>query len=89
MVIERIAICYSRAIFFQFFELNQIVKSTTILDLKFILSLQFGILLSTLRLRVVLTSTEISPKYGNTQVRYLLQTMKLGFLEVKDSVENF
>ena len=35
MVIERIAICYSRAIFFQFFELNQIVKSTTILDLKF------------------------------------------------------
>ena len=50
MVIECIAICYSRAIFFQFFELNQIVKSTTILDLKFILSLQFGILLSTLRL---------------------------------------
>ena len=35
MVIERIAICYSRAIFFQFFELNQIVKSTAILDLKF------------------------------------------------------
>lgn len=51
--------------------------------------MQFRKLLSTLRLRVVLTSTEISPEYGNTQVRYLLQTMKLGFLEVKDSVENF
>ena len=43
-------------------------------------SLQYGKFPSIVHLSLILQSSEVLPKYGKTQVNFLLETMKLRFL---------
>ena len=68
---------YSRAIFFSSESLNRKKVLSLHLDLNITFSLQYGNSLSMVRLSLVLKSSEILPKYGQTKVNSLLRTMKL------------
>ena len=68
---------YSRAIFFSSESLNRKKVLSLHLDLNITFSLQYGNSLSMVRLSLVLKSSEILPKHGQTKVNSLLRTMKL------------
>ena len=68
---------YSRAIFFSSESLNRKKVLSLHLDLNITFSLQCGNSLSMVRLSLVLKSSEILPKHGQTKVNSLLRTMKL------------
>ena len=54
------------------------------LDLKTAFSLQCGKLPSIIHDNIVIKSSEVSPKHSNTQVNFLLGTMKLSSLWINN-----